>query len=154
MDFLAADHVRIIGLCSQVHRMVIFAIAQLSCFKKQRLLSCCLLSFIIIQPVVKLFERRRRPFVYPYQRWSYLLILLNYRVNWIVIVHTNMHWTGARHAVILVKIWWTTLICQNHMSLHSDNRDKILYMQQRSLYNIVASWIVKENSSISIFLYR
>jgi len=32
MDFLAANHVRIVGLCGQVHRAVIFAIAQLSCF--------------------------------------------------------------------------------------------------------------------------
>ena len=34
MDFLAANHVRIVGLCGQnkTHRAVIFAIAQLSCF--------------------------------------------------------------------------------------------------------------------------
>jgi len=28
MDFLAANHVRIVGLCGQVHRAVIFAIAR------------------------------------------------------------------------------------------------------------------------------
>jgi len=31
MDFLAANHVHIVGLCGQAHRAVIFAIAQLSC---------------------------------------------------------------------------------------------------------------------------
>jgi len=34
MDFLAAYHVRIVGLCSRnkAHRAIIFAISQLSCF--------------------------------------------------------------------------------------------------------------------------
>jgi len=32
MDFLAANHVRIVGLCGHPHRVVIFAIAQLSCY--------------------------------------------------------------------------------------------------------------------------
>jgi len=32
IDFVAANHVRIVGLCGQAHRAVIFAIAQLSCF--------------------------------------------------------------------------------------------------------------------------
>ena len=32
MDFLSANHVRIVGLCGQVHRAAIFAIAQLSCY--------------------------------------------------------------------------------------------------------------------------
>ena len=31
MDFLAANHVRIVGLCGHAHCAVIFAIAQLSC---------------------------------------------------------------------------------------------------------------------------
>ena len=31
MDFLAANHVRIVGLCGHAHHAVIFAIAQLSC---------------------------------------------------------------------------------------------------------------------------
>jgi len=31
MDFLAANHVCIVGLCGHAHRAVIFAIAQLSC---------------------------------------------------------------------------------------------------------------------------
>ena len=31
VDFLAANHVRIVGLCGQAHRVVIFVIAQLSC---------------------------------------------------------------------------------------------------------------------------
>ena len=34
MDFLAANHVRIVGLCGHVHRVVIFAIAQLSCWNR------------------------------------------------------------------------------------------------------------------------
>ena len=34
MDFLAANHVRIVGLCVNAHRAVIFAIAQLS-YKKR-----------------------------------------------------------------------------------------------------------------------
>jgi len=33
MDFLAANHVRIVGLCGQAHRAVIFAIAQLFLFE-------------------------------------------------------------------------------------------------------------------------
>jgi len=33
MDFLAANHVRIVGLCGHAHRAVIFVISQLSCDK-------------------------------------------------------------------------------------------------------------------------
>jgi len=36
MDFLAANHVCIVGLCGHAHRAVIFAIAQLSCFSVRR----------------------------------------------------------------------------------------------------------------------
>jgi len=33
MEFLAANHVHVVGLIDKAHRTVIFAIAQLSCFK-------------------------------------------------------------------------------------------------------------------------
>jgi len=40
MDFLAANHVRIVGLCGHVHRAVIFAISQLSWFSGHLLETC------------------------------------------------------------------------------------------------------------------
>jgi len=37
MDFLAANHVRIVRLCGQAHHVVVFAMAQLSCYTRSRI---------------------------------------------------------------------------------------------------------------------
>jgi len=46
MDFLAANHVRIVGLCGQnkVHHAVIYVIAQLSCLGYHHISTSCFAS--------------------------------------------------------------------------------------------------------------
>jgi len=54
MDFLAANHVCIVGLCGQVHHAVIFAIAQLSCTKRLLVLGFRHCSYAKILQLLKL----------------------------------------------------------------------------------------------------